>query len=127
MAAGDGFSASERHELDRSIRMAEQASRFEFSVFLGAAQDDPRTFAEQLHQRMVVPARSVLVLVDRKAKVLEVVTGTDVRRNLSDREVELAVLQMESAFAADDFVGGLKRGIAMLAEHSRPQNTLHAG
>ncbi|CUR58233.1 conserved hypothetical protein [metagenome] len=127
VAAGEGLSATERHELDRAIRMAEQASRFEFSVFLGAAQEEPRAFAEQLHQRMVVPARSVLILVDRKARVLEVVTGTDVRRHLSDREVELAVLQMQSAFAADDVVGGLKRGIAMLAEHSRPQNTLHAG
>lgn len=107
--------------------MAEQASRFEFSLFIGAAQGDPREFAEQLHQRMVVPARSVLILVDRVARALEVVTGTEVRRHLSDREVELSVLQMQSAFAADDFIGGLTRGISMLAEHSRPQNTLHAG
>ncbi|MGD9960538.1 DUF5130 family protein [Nocardioides sp.] len=127
MAAGDAFSATERHDLDRAIRMAEQASRFEFSLFIGAAQGDPREFAEQLHQRMVVPARSVLILVDRVARALEVVTGTEVRRHLSDREVELSVLQMQSAFAADDFIGGLTRGISMLAEHSRPQNTLHAG
>jgi uncharacterized membrane protein YgcG len=127
VAVGDAFSGTERYELDRSIRMAEQASRFEFSVFVGAADDDPRAFAERLHQRMVVPARSVLILVDREARALEVVTGTEVRRNLSDHQVELAVLQMQSAFGADDFVGGLRRGIAMLAEHSRPQNTLHAG
>ncbi len=34
---------------------------------------------------------------------------------------------MQTAFAAGDLVGGLTRGIAMLAEHARPQNTLHAG
>ena len=52
---------------------------------------------------------------------------TEVRRHLTDREVELAVLQLQSDFAAGDFVGGLTRGIAMLAEHARPQQTLHAG
>ena len=54
-------------------------------------------------------------------------TGTEVRRHLTDREVELAILAMQTDFAAGDFVGGLKRGISMLAEHARPQNTLHAG
>ncbi len=127
MAVGDGFSASERHEVDRSIRMAEQACRFEFSLFVGTVHGEPRAFAEQLHATLVAPSRSVLIMVDRRARVLEVVTGLDVRRHLSDRAVELSVLQMESAFGADDFVGGLKRGISMLAEHSRPQNTLHAG
>ena len=57
---------------------------------------------------------------------LEVVTGAEVRRNLSDGEVELAVLQMKSAFAEGDLVGGLKRGISMLAEHARAPHTLHA-
>jgi hypothetical protein len=55
------------------------------------------------------------------------VTGAEVRRHLTDREVELAILAMQTDFAADDLVGGLKRAIAMLAEHARPQNTLHSG
>lgn len=127
MAAGDAFSAVERHEVDRSIRMAERASRFEFSVFVGSAPQESRLFAERLHQALVAPARSVLIMVDPAARLLEVVTGLEVRRHLSDRAVELAVLQMQSAFSADDLVGGLTRGIAMLAEHARPQKTLHAG
>ena len=56
---------------------------------------------------------------------VEVVTGVDVRRNLTDREVELAVLEMQSEFAAGDLVGGLKRGITMLADHARAPETLH--
>ena len=36
------------------------------------------------------------------------------------------MLQMQSSFAAGDLVGGLTRGINMLAEHATPQNTLHA-
>ncbi len=74
----------------------------------------------------MVPDRSILVLVDPQARVIEVVTGTEVRRTLSDSSVGLAVLQMQSAFAAGDLVGGLKRGIDMLAERARAPQTLHA-
>lgn len=124
MAAGD-FTPRERHELDRVIRAAEQASRCEFSVFVGSADGDPQAFARRLHAALVAPAVSVLVMVDPTQRVLEVVTGAEVRRHLSDGEVELAALHMRSAFAEGDLVGGLKRGVAMLAEHARAPHTLH--
>ncbi|HXH79878.1 DUF5130 family protein [Nocardioides sp.] len=126
MAAGE-LTSRDRAELDKAIRAAEQTCRFEFSLFIGSAQGDSRDHAERLHSALVAPDRSVLVLVDRSARLIEVVTGTEVRRHLTDREVELSVIAMQSAFAAGDFVGGLKRGLSMLAEHARPQNTLHAG
>jgi Domain of unknown function (DUF5130) len=124
VAAGE-FTSGERYEIDRCIRAAEQASRYEFSVYVGRAEDEPTTFARRLHASLVAPPRSILILVDPNARAVEVVTGVDVRRNLSDREVELAVLQMQSAFAAGDLVGGLKRGISMLADHARAPETLH--
>ena len=131
VAAGDHFgspfSNSERFALDEAIRKAEQLSRVEFSLFVGTAGADPRAFATQLHNSLVAPSRSVLIMVDPQARALEIVTGGYVRRNLSDTEVELAALEMQTAFAEGDLVGGLKRGISMLAEHARPQNTLHAG
>ena len=126
VAAGE-LSSRDRAELDKAIRAAEQTCRFEFSLFIGSAQGDSREHAERLHSALVAPDRSVLVLVDRSARLIEVVTGTEVRRHLTDREVELSVIAMQSAFAAGDFVGGLKHGMSMLAEHARPQNTLHAG
>lgn len=125
--AGDPFSTSERFALDEAIRKAEQLSRVEFSVFVGAAEGEPRAFATQLHNSLVAPSRSILVMVDPAARALEIVTGGYVRRTLTDAEVELAALQMQTAFAAGDLVGGLRRGITMLSEHARPQNTLHAG
>lgn len=125
MAAGE-LDARQRAEVDRAIRSAEETCRFEFSVFIGPAEGDPRAFARRLHASLVAPGRSLLVMVDPGARVLEVVTGAEVRRQLTDREVELAVLQMQSAFAAGDLVGGLKRGIAMLADHARGPQTLHA-
>ncbi|UUZ61880.1 DUF5130 domain-containing protein [Nocardioides sp. B-3] len=125
MAAGD-LSSRDRAELDKAIRAAEQSCRFEFSVFIGAAEGDTRAYARRLHASLVAPTHSLLVMVDPTARVIDIVTGTEVRRHLTDREVELSILAMQTDFAADDFVGGLKRGIAMLAEHARPQNTLHA-
>ncbi|GAA1923183.1 DUF5130 family protein [Nocardioides hwasunensis] len=127
MAAGEPLTESDRLALDRAIRVAEETCRFEFSVYVGPAEgDDTRAWATRLHNRLVAPSRSLLVLVDPSRRVIEVVTGGDVRRRLSDAEVELAVLAMSSEFAAGNLLVGLQRGIAMLAEHARPQNTLHA-
>jgi uncharacterized membrane protein YgcG len=126
VAAGE-FSSAERYALDEAIRKAEQQSRVEFSLFVGSAEGDPRAFATQLHNSLVAPARSILIMVDPDARALEIVTGGYVRRTLTDKEVELTALQMQTSFAEGDLVGGLKHGIAMLAEHARPQNTLHAG
>ena len=125
MAAGD-FSAGERFEIDRAIRAAEQTSRYEFSVFVGHAGEPRREYAVGLHAALVAPTHSVLVMVDPVARAIEVVTGSVVRRTLTDHEVQLAILEMQSAFAAGDLVGGLKRGITMLADHARAPQTLHA-
>jgi uncharacterized membrane protein YgcG len=126
VAAGDPFSSSERFALDEAIRKAEQLSRAEFSVFVGKATGDPREFATRLHNSLVAPARSILIMVDPEQRALEVVTGGYVRRHLADSEVELAVIAMQTDFAAGDLVGGLKRGIQMLADHARSPQTLHA-
>jgi hypothetical protein len=127
VAAGDPFRSTDRAVLDETIRKAEQLARVEFSVFVGNAEGEPRQFAESLHAALVAPARSVLIMVDPTQRVLEVVTGSYVRRTLTDSEVELAVAEMQSEFAADDLVGGLRRGIHMLADHARAPETLHAG
>ncbi len=125
MPAGDAFSASQRHEIDKAIRDAETMCRYEFSVFVGASEGETRPFAERLHAALVAPARSVLVLVDPAARIVEVVTGAEARRDLDDAEVKLAVLSMQTAFAAGDLVGGIKQGVLQLAEHARRPRLLH--
>jgi len=120
------FSANDKVALDETIRRAERLSRVEFSVFVGHSEGDPRAYAVSLHGSLVAPARSILILVDADARALEVVTGSHVRRTLRDTQVELAVAQMQTLFAAGDLVGGLRRGIQMLAEHSRAPQTLHS-
>jgi uncharacterized membrane protein YgcG len=120
------FTAAQRVSLDQAIRAAEQVCRFEFSVFVGTAEGDPREYAERLHAALSAPGRSVLVMVDPIAHVIEVVTGAEVRRVLSDQEVALAVLEMRSEFAGGDLVRGLRRGISMMAMSARAPRTLHA-
>ncbi|WP_243057901.1 DUF5130 family protein [Nocardioides sp. SR21] len=120
------LNTAERYQVDEAIRQAEQISRFEFSVFVGRVDGEPRAFATRLHNSLVAPARSILILVDPNARVLEIVTGGVVRRNLTDREVELTAFQMQASFAEGNLVDGLRRGIQQLAEHARAPETLHA-
>ena len=126
VAAGDPFSTSDRAALDAAIRKAEQLSRAEFSVFVGKAEGDARAFATRLHNSLIAPARSILIMVDPGGRAIEVVTGAHVRRTLTDNQVQLAVITMQTAFAEGDLVGGLRRGISLLADHARSPQTLHA-
>ncbi len=125
--AGDSvFTRGELNALEATIRQAELDSRVEFSVFVGNAEGDPRAFATSLHNTLVAPARSILIMVDPQRRALEVVTGGWVRRNLTDAEVELAALAMQRAFAEGELLDGLRAGINLLAEHARTPRTLHA-
>lgn len=126
MAAGDAFTPAQRHEIDQAIRDAETLSRIEFSVFVGRSEGEPRRFAERLHSALVTPDRSVLVLVDPAAQVLEIVTGREAHLVLDDAEVKLAALTMQTAFATGDLVGGITRGVQQLAEHARRPQLRHA-
>ncbi len=126
MAAGDAFTAAQRHEIDKAIRDAETLSRIEFSVYVGRSDGETRPFAERLHSALVAPDRSVLVLVDPAAQILEIVTGKEAHLVLDDAEVKLAALTMQSAFASGDLVGGITRGVQQLAEHARRPQLRHA-
>jgi uncharacterized membrane protein YgcG len=123
---GKGFTPAERQEIDKAIRVAELICRYEFSVYIGPTEGDAREYAKRLHATLVVPKKSVMIVVDPAARALGIVTGADARRELTDHEVNLAVAQMQSAFAGGDLVGGLKNGVLMLAEHARKPDTLHS-
>ncbi|WP_299052021.1 DUF5130 family protein [uncultured Nocardioides sp.] len=113
---GETFSASQRQSIDVALRRAEEQTRLEFSVFAGETEGDSREYATRLHNSLVSPSHSVLIMLDPVRRVVEVVTGAEVRRRLPDTRVHFAVLQMETAFAQGDFVGGLTSGIAMMAD-----------
>ncbi len=110
------LSASERAALDVTIRNAEQACRAEISVFVGAASGDPRDFATSLHNTLVLPARSILIMVDPDQHAVEIVTGGHTRERLTDDEAQQAVAAMTERFAAGRLAEGLTRGIVLLGE-----------
>jgi uncharacterized membrane protein YgcG len=125
VADGETFSSAQRAVIDKAIRDAETTCRLEFSVFVGRSEGETRPFAERLHSTLAAPQRSVLVLVDPAARLLEVVTGAEAMRVLDDSEVQLAVLTMQSAFANGDLVGGISQGVRQLAEHARQPLSRH--
>lgn len=118
MASGDFFSNAERLAIDTTIRTSEQLCRFEFSVYVGDVEGPSRPFATRLHNTLVAPARSILILVDPTARILEIVTGAQVRQKVTDSEIELTVAAMQSQFAEGQLAEGIKQGIERIAEHA---------
>ena len=118
MGVGE-FNAAERFQIDEAIRKAELVSRVEFSVFVGRVDGEPRAFATQLHNRLVAPPRSILIMLDPAARVLEIVTGGDVRRNLTDREVEVLRLASKGMSRKDvaDILGITENTVRHHLEH----------
>ncbi|WP_141014118.1 DUF5130 family protein [Nocardioides sambongensis] len=109
---------TEQTELDIAIRAAEQACRAEISIYIGDVEGEPRDFATSLHNTLVLPTRSILVMVDPKRRIVEIVTGGHVRQTLTDEESADAVEKMTAEFAAGDLAGGLTRGVRLLGEHA---------
>jgi len=123
--AGESLSPAEGARLERAVRVAEQFSGLTFSVFLGPSEGDPRTYAERLHGSLPAPDSSVLVLCDPERHVLEIVTGSGVRRVLDDYDCRLAAVSMQTSFSAGDIIGGLVTGVQQLGESARQPRTLH--
>lgn len=147
MPAGDAFSPRQQDEITRALRVAEQESGLNFSVYVGALRDgalsggtrgaeptvgvdeDPasvRQAAQRLHAALGGDApSSVLVVVDPASRHLEIVTGVEARRKLDDRDCALTAMSMVTAFSAGDLTGGIVDGVQKLAEHARQPRTLH--
>ncbi|WP_432558315.1 DUF5130 family protein [Granulicoccus sp. GXG6511] len=135
MSAGDfaradqvsagGFSPSQTEDLKRAVRMAEEDSGLGFSLYVGAADGNPRAFAEGLHSSLADAERAVLVMCDPDRKVLEIVTGHLARRLLPDADCQLAAVGMTSSFAGGDLAGGLSSGLLQLGREARHPRTLH--
>jgi uncharacterized membrane protein YgcG len=123
--AGDSFTRSQREWIKRAVGNAETVSGLKFSVFVGVSEEDSRAYAERLHKALTDPDHSVLVMCDPEFHRLQIVTGKEARRVLSDLECRLAAASMQTSFAGGDIVGGLAIGIQQLGEAARQPRTLH--
>jgi uncharacterized membrane protein YgcG len=124
--AGEAFSQRQNDDIVRAIRLARQQSDLPVSVYVGTLESDPRDTALLLHGALGDQApHSVLVAVDPGSRRLEIVTGSEVRRRLTDRAAGLAAIAMTSAFQAGDLAGGIATGINAMAEHAHSPRSLH--
>jgi Domain of unknown function (DUF5130) len=118
-AALDGpFTTRQLLRLDEALRLADQNTGLTFSVYLGELDEPVRSHAEKLHSQLGNPARSVLVAVSPNQRLLEIVTGSEARKRISDRAAKLAALSMAAAFGGGDLAGGIISGLDQLATHA---------
>lgn len=117
MPSGEPFSDAQVREISKACSQASRESGLHYSVFVGPVEGEFRDHAERLHAALGArAANGVLVVVSPGDRQLEIVTGKESARRLSDRSCALAALSMTTAFSGGDLVGGIVTGIRMLAE-----------
>jgi uncharacterized membrane protein YgcG len=118
-AALDGpFTTRQLLRLDEALRVADKQTGLTFSVYIGDLEEPVREYAEKLHKRLDGAARAVLVAVSPNQRVLEIVTGNEARKRITDRDAKLAALSMAASFAGGDLAGGVLSGLDQLAAHA---------
>lgn len=117
--ATDGpFTTRQLLRLDEALRIADQQTGLTFSVYLGELEVPTREFAEKLQKQIEQSDRAVLIAVSPNQRRLEIVTGNEARKRISDRDAKLAGLSMAASFAGGDLAGGVLAGIDQLATHA---------
>jgi uncharacterized membrane protein YgcG len=119
VSVADGpFTTRQLLRLDEALRIADQQTGLIFSVYIGELEVPTREHAERLHKQIEGSDRAVLIAVSPNQRRLEIVTGNEVRRRISDRDAKLAGLSMAASFAGGDLAGGVVSGIDQLASHA---------
>ncbi|MFD1932563.1 MULTISPECIES: TPM domain-containing protein [Nonomuraea] len=116
------LTAAQADDVRAALVSAERRSGLRFGAFLGTPVGGRRHFAERLHAALGAESPdAVLLFVDAVGRALEIVTGENARRRLSDGSCRLTAMSMATAFSAGDLVGGLLYGINSLAEQATRQ------
>jgi uncharacterized membrane protein YgcG len=112
------FTTRQLLRLDEALRVADKQTGLTFSVFIGELEEPVRQHAERLHKQLDGADRAVLVAVSPNQRVLEIVTGNEARKRITDRDAKLAALSMAASFAGGDLAGGVLSGLDQLATHA---------
>jgi uncharacterized membrane protein YgcG len=112
------FTTRQLLRLDEALRIADQQTGLTFSVFIGELEVPTREYAEKLQKQIEGADRTVLIAISPNQRRLEIVTGNEARKRISDRDAKLAGLSMAAAFAGGDLAGGVLAGIDQLASHA---------
>ncbi|MGH4024317.1 MAG: DUF5130 family protein [Pseudonocardiaceae bacterium] len=115
------FTRSQLARIEDALAGASRRTGLNVSVYLGDLGDDTRARAEDLLDSLGERAAgAVLVAVSPGQRVVEVVTGPEARRRLTDRDCKLAVMSMVASFEQGDLAAGLVNGLRMIADHAAP-------
>ncbi|WP_285685829.1 DUF5130 family protein [Actinoplanes sp. NBRC 103695] len=112
------FTTRQLLRLDEAMRVADQQTGLIFSVYVGELAEPVRQTAENLHREIAGSPLAVLIAVSPNQRVLEIVTGSEARKRISDRDAKLAALSMAASFAGGDLAGGVLSGLDQLATHA---------
>lgn len=117
--AGSPLNPAERNSLDEVIAAAERTTGLRFSVYLGDLGADPRATADGLLSGMGAEAAvAVLLAVSPGQRCVEIVTGGEAARRISDRSARLGALSVIAACSAGDLTGALVNGVRTLADQA---------
>lgn len=119
---GDADSPLSRPDLellDDVILEAERATGLRFAAYIGALGNDTRAGAESLLLSLEHEApMAVLLAVSPAQRVVEVVTGSEASRRISERSARLAVLSVVSSCGLGEVGTGVVNGLRILADQA---------
>ncbi len=119
VAALDGpFTTRQLLRLDEALRVADQQTGLTFSVYVGDLEEPVRQHAEKLHKQLDGAERAVLIAVSPNQRLLEIVTGPQARKRITDRQAKVAAMSMAASFGGGDLAGGVISGLDQLATHA---------
>ncbi|WP_213453371.1 DUF5130 family protein [Rhizomonospora bruguierae] len=110
------FTTRQLLRLDEALRIADESTGLTYSLYVGELDEPVRGHAEKLLAELPAPDDSVLLAVSPGQRVLEIVTGANARKRITDRDAKLAALSMAAAFTGGDLAGGVISGLAQLAD-----------
>jgi len=105
--------------LDDVLREAERFTGLRFSTYLGDLGSNTTASAESLLAGLGTDAPAgVLLAISPGQRVVEVVTGGEAARRVTDRAARLAVLAVVSSCTDGDIAGALVTGVRILADQA---------
>ena len=113
------LSRSDLELLDDVLIEAERVTGLRFTAYIGDLGSDTRATAESLLTSLGHEApMAVLLAVSPGQRVVEVVTGGEAARRITDRAARLAVLSVTSACGLGEIANGLVNGLRILADQA---------
>ncbi len=117
--ADSPLSRSDLELLDDVLIEAERVTGLRFTAYIGDLGADSRASAESMLQSLGAEAPvSVLLAVSPGQRLVEVVTGGEAGRRISDRAARLAVLAVTSACGLGEIGNGVVNGLRVLADQA---------